>query len=189
MQTPNIAEAATNIVSLLSPFNSEERHRAVHAAMTLLGESGHAVTIGSPPNGDVASLPMRAQAWLKQNGVDREQLEHVFQIDGDLVELIAVVPGRTDKERTLNVYILIGIKRMLATGDSSFDDKTARKACKDLGCYNETNHSSYLKDKGNRIAGSKETGWKLTAPGLAEGAALIKEVARLAGAVSGKNHA
>jgi hypothetical protein len=179
MQTPNIAEAATNMVSLLTPFNSEERHRVVHAAMTLLGEAGNIRTTGSPPNGDAPSVPPRAQAFLKQNGLDGQQLESVFQIEGDLVELIAAaVPGRTDKERTLNVYVLTGIARLLATGDPSFDDKTARKFCKDLGCYNETNHSSYMKDKGNRIAGSKETGWKLTAPGLAHGAALIKEVAR-----------
>ena len=68
-------------------------------------------------------VPPRAQAWLRQHRVSDEQLNHVFQIDGDLVELIAAaVPGRTDKERSLNVYILTGIARLLATGDSAFDD-------------------------------------------------------------------
>jgi hypothetical protein len=33
-----------------------------------------------------------------------------------------------------------------------------------------------MKDKGNKIAGSKDAGWKLTAPGLVHGATLIKEV-------------
>jgi hypothetical protein len=181
METPNITEAATTIVGLLTPFNSEERQRAVHAAMTLLGEIGTSLSSSKAPDGDVdvKSLPSRAQAWLRQHGLSREQLDHVFQIENGIVELVAAaVPGKTNKERTLNVYVLTGVARLLATGDSSFDDKTSRTACKDLGCFNETNHSSYMKDKGNRIAGSKETGWKLTAPGLAHGAALIKEVAK-----------
>ena len=79
------------------------------------------------------------------------------------------------------MYVLTGIARLLATGEPSFDDKAARAACKNLGCLNETNHASYIKDRGNRMTGSKETGWKLTAPGLALGAALIKEIIPAAG--------
>ncbi|SRR6266540_242935 len=179
MPKPNIAEVATKIVELLTPFDSDERRRATHAAFTLLGESPNGTTkdasvVGATRN---ETIPARAQSWLRQNGLTREQLEHAFQIEGDVVELIAAaVPGKTDKERTLNVYVLIGIARLLATGDASFDDKTARHACKNLGCFNEANHSSYMKDKGNKITGSKDGGWKLTAPGLAHGAGLIKEV-------------
>jgi hypothetical protein len=179
MPKPNIAEAATKIVDLLTPFESDERHRAVQAALTLLGESSAGLRKADPTVDSIGdkTLPTRAQTWMRQSGLIREQLEHVFQIDDDVVELIAAaVPGKTDKERTLNVYVLTGVARLLATGDASFDDKTARQACKNLGCFNETNHSSYMKDKGNKIAGSKDTGWKLTAPGLVHGATLVKEV-------------
>jgi hypothetical protein len=182
MKTSNVAEAATEVVNLLTAFSSEERHRVVRAALTLLGEANGAAAAHDPYEANSGAVPARAQAWLKQNGLEREQLDDVFQIDGDRVELIvAAVPGRTDKERTLNTYVLTGVARLLATGDSAFDDKTARKHCKDLGCYNETNHSSYIKDRGNRIGGSKEGGWKLTAPGLAHAATLIKEIARSSG--------
>jgi hypothetical protein len=177
MQKPNITEAATSIVGLLMPFDSDERRRAVQAAFTLLGESASNTGKANEDISSSSTLPARAQSWLRQNGLVREQLEHVFQIGDNVVELIAAaVPGKTNKERTLNVYVLTGIARLLATGDATFDDKTARHACRDLGCYNETNHSSYMKDKGNRITGSKEGGWQLTAPGLSHGAALIKEV-------------
>lgn len=179
MHNPDITKAATTIVGLLAPFNSDERRRAVQAAFTLLGESASEVGRQGPGVQDTngKTLPSRAQAWLRQHGLSRGQVDHAFQVEGDVMELIAAaIPGRTDKERTLNVYVLIGIAQLLATGDSSFDDRAAREACKDLGCFNETNHASYLKDRGNRIAGSKQAGWKLTAPGLAHGAALIKEV-------------
>ena len=180
MTKPNIAGAATKIVELLTPFDSDERKRAVQAAMTLLGESPI-----SPPNNqsrrehaDDGTLPLRAQSWLHQNGVGSDQLEQVFHTDGESAEVIAAsIPGKTDKERTLNAYVLTGIARLVGTGDPSFDDKNARQVCKNLGCYNDTNHASYIKDKGNRIAGSKNQGWKLTAPGLAHGASLIKELA------------
>lgn len=182
MQTPNIGETATAIVGLLTPLNSEERHRVVHAAMTLLGEAAVSAGSATAQNRNEPALPSRTQAWLRQNGLTQEQLETVFQIENDAVELIAAtVPGHNDKERTLNVYVLTGVARFIATGDASFDDKSARKACKDLGCYNEANHSSYVKDKGNKMAGSKEAGWKLTGPGLSQGAALIKDVARSSG--------
>src|SRR4051794_18743686 len=100
MHTPNIGETATSIVGLLSPLNSEERHRVVHAAMTLLGETAPAGPTGNTRMRAEQTIPSRAQAWLRQTGLTEEQLESVFQIENDLVELIAAaVPGRTDKER------------------------------------------------------------------------------------------
>jgi hypothetical protein len=179
MKTTNIAEAATKIVELLAPFESEERQRAVRAALTLLGEG--ALPTVEPATGrlndDVDGTPARAKAWLRQHGVTSENLEHVFHRDGDRVEVIAAgIPGSSTKERTLNAYLLAGISRLLATGDASFDDGTARQLCRTLGHYDHTNHATYLRDKGNKFAGSKEQGWTLTAPGLAQAAALIKQM-------------
>ena len=176
---PNIAHAAADIMNILAPFESAERHRAVQAALMLLGES----QIISPKENNNfetndGTLPSRAQIWLKQTGINSTQLDEVFHITGDQAEIIAAsIPGKTDKEKTLNAFVLTGVSRLIAVGDAAFDDKLARQVCKSLGCYNDTNHASYLKDKGNRLAGSKEQGWKLTAPGLSHGAALIKEMA------------
>jgi hypothetical protein len=178
MATKNIAEAATKMVELLSPFEAEERQRVVHAALTLLGDAP-VVSPGRRDHDELqAGLPKRAAAWLHQHGLNREQLDEIFHRDGDRVEVIAAaVPGHSNKERTVNTYLLTGVSRMLATGDGSFDDNTARQLCRNLGCYDHTNHATYLKNRGNRFTGSKEQGWQLTAPGLAQAAALIRQMA------------
>jgi hypothetical protein len=73
---------------------------------------------------------------------------------------------------------MAGIAKLLEAGDSSFDDKAARELCKSAGCFDNTNHSKYLGDKGNEFAGSKDKGWVLTAPGLKRGAALVKKISK-----------
>jgi hypothetical protein len=179
MTTPNIAEAAVKIVEVLTPFGSEERHRAVHAALTLLGEqpTGAKGHDDGRADGDDRGLPRRAKAWLHQHGLKPEDLDQVFHRDGDRVEVIAAaLPGHSTKERTLNAYLLTGVSQLIATGEPSFDDTAARNLCKNLGCYDDTNHATYVRDKGNRFAGSKDQGWKLTAPGLAQAAALVRQM-------------
>lgn len=64
---------------------------------------------------------------------------------------------------------------------SSFDDKSARAQCQSSGCYDHTNHATYMKDKGNDLAGSKDKGWSLTNPGLKAGAMLVKQIAQASG--------
>jgi hypothetical protein len=178
MTTMKIAEAATKIVEILAPFETEERQRAVQAALTLLGEGPARTSSGGSGSDELdGGLPKRAGAWLHQHGLKREQLDEVFHCDGDNVEIIAAsVPGHSNKERTLNAYLLAGISQLLAKGDASFGDGLARHVCRNLGCYDHTNHATYLKDKGNRFAGSKEQGWKLTGPGLAQAAGLIGQM-------------
>src|SRR5207302_3770205 len=157
MTTPNNAQAAIKIVELLAPFESEERQRVVHAALTLLGEPTTSIGTrkGAREIEDDNDVPNRAKTWLNQHNLAPENLDEVFHRDGDRVELIAAsIPGHSNKERTLNAYLLTGICHLLRTGDPSFDDKAARQLCKNLGCYDHTNHATYLKDKGNRFAGS-----------------------------------
>jgi hypothetical protein len=115
---------------------------------------------------------------MKQNGVTEDNLSHVFHIDGGAAEVIAgEAPGKSDKEKTLNAFVLTGLAEFLQTGDPKFDDKAARALCKKLGCFGEGNHATYMKDRGNLLGGSKEGGWTLTGPGLKAGAELIKGMA------------
>jgi hypothetical protein len=86
--------------------------------------------------------------------------------------IAAEVPGKSNRERVRNAYVLFGISRLLATGTANFDDKLARGLCEKLGIYDRTNHMKYMKG-GNEFTGSKDKGWALTAPGLKHGAALI----------------
>jgi hypothetical protein len=113
---------------------------------------------------------------MKKYSVTEEQLGHVFH--GQNAEVIAAeAPGKNAKQKTINAYVLTGVSSLIATGEATFDDKTARAVCKSMGCMNETNHATYMKDKGNVLGGSKNAGWMLTGPGLKSGADLVKELA------------
>jgi len=178
MTKNTITTVMVSIVELLTPLSTEERHRVIRASLALLGDTPG---IDSPKGDSSAeadyenALPPRAKNWLKQNGLSLENLEETFHLNGEVFEVIASdIPGKSDKEKTYNAYILTGISRLLSIGEPNFDDKQARDLCKSLGCLNEGNHSYYMKNKGNEIAGSKEKGWTLTAPGLKQGAMLVQ---------------
>lgn len=90
------------------------------------------------------------------------------------------IPGKSDREKTINAYILTGVGHFLATGSTDFADSAARKTCTDAGCYGKGNHATYLKAKGSSFTGTKDSGWKLTSPGLKAGADLIKGITKVA---------
>lgn len=180
MSENKAASVAIQIVDLLTPLQSDERQRAVKAALTLLGEANIKSAISdseqSEPDSD-NSLNQRTKIWMKQNGLKAEALEHVFHFHESEVELIVHdVPGNTASAQVKNVYILCGILRLLSEGIPTFDDSLAREICTQSGCYDHTNHSKRIKDFGNLLAGDKNKGWTLTTPGLKAGADLIKEI-------------
>jgi hypothetical protein len=187
-QTSKITVVTAKVVSLLSSLDSEGRQRVIRASMMLLGESTPSLeSAGKRPVEGVtedeqnvlSGLSSKAKAWIKQNGVTIEQLEQVFDLTADPVIVIAgTVPGKSVKDQTIAAYLLKGTAQLLATGEPTFDDKSARKLCDDLGCYDNTNHTGYLKSIGNSITGSKDKGWKLTSPGMKKAADLIKEMTK-----------
>jgi hypothetical protein len=181
MTKKSITEVVGTIVAELTPLTSEERQRVIQASLTLLGEApiahGKSVDPQSPAREGDARLPPRARIWMQQNGLSAEQLDQVFHFDNETVAVIAAeMPGRNRSEQSRNAYVLTGTAKFLATGDANFEDKEARALCESLGCYDSTNHAKYLKEKGNEFTGSKDEGWKLTAPGLKRAASLIQDL-------------
>lgn len=173
------------VVDILKPLSSEDRTRVMRAAMVLLGENESGVApithVGEGsggPVGEIGAFPPRARAWMKQNAITPDQLQHVFHVSDGSAEVIAALPGRNRKEQTYNAYIITGIAQLLLNGTASFDDKTARALCEKSGCYDSANHSAHLRDKGNEFTGTKEKGWTLTAPGLRRGAEIIKDMSK-----------
>jgi len=182
MTTNNPTEVLVKLVELLQSLSSEERHRAVSAAMTYLGDSSlerkHTAGYEAEETDASNGLNQRAKNWIKQNNLTPDAVNEVFHLVDGHAEIIASdVPGTGSKGKTLNVYVLTGIARFLETGTPAFDDKSARENCANLGCFNQANHAAYLSSKGNEISGSKDNGWTLTAPGLKHGASLISEIA------------
>lgn len=173
-----IHEAVGVIVSELSPFSSEERMRVVQASLTLLGEGN----VSAPNNvsgikldasAEGEKLPPKVVIWLKQNSLSEEQISSVFHDDGDGYAIIASsIPGKTNREKVRNAYVLVGVSHYLKSGEAKFEDKEARAVCQSFGFFDGTNHMKYMKG-GNEFAGAKEKGWSLTAPGLKHGAGLV----------------
>ena len=189
--TAKITKVTMDVVKLLTPLDSEGRQKAIKASLTLLGEAdvdmdsgggrngGDGDGAGAKSGGSLPGLSTKASVWMRQNGLTKVQLEHVFDIDGSNVSVLGgTIPGKSSKDQTIATYILKGVAQLLATGEPTFDDKSARKLCEDLGCYNKANHAVYMNSVGNALSGSKEKGWKLTSPGLKKGAELIKEMTK-----------
>jgi hypothetical protein len=183
-----LAEIVGAIVDELTPLGSDERKRAVHAAMTLLGEDVIGVNT-SAANTSAASthqnradgadgteaLPPRVRSWMRQNNLSMDHVQHVFHINNDTAEIIAEIPGRNNREKVRNAYVLTGISNFLVTGEQRFDDTTARGLCERVGIYDSTNHAKSMKG-GNEFVGSRSGGWTITSPGLKHAAGLILEL-------------
>jgi hypothetical protein len=182
------------LVEVLRRIPPNGRIRMVEAAMTFVGTplSQLAAKVGAAPRGngssaigkasedssvDSLTLPRRAQIWLSQNSMRIDDLEPVFHFSPSGVEIIAHdVPGRTNKERVRSCYLLAGLKSLCSSGEAKFSDDDARRTCRDLGCYDQANHSTYVRSIGNLLVGSKNAGYELTQPGLRAAAETIKNI-------------
>jgi hypothetical protein len=183
MTRKNITDIVATIVGELTPLESEDRRRVIQASLMLLGESlvtspeRVAVDHANDSKDDV-DLPPRARTWMRQNSLSTEQLHQIFHPSEDGMEIIVSnIPGKGNRERVRNAYILLGTARLVSSGDAKFEDKAARAVCERYGFFDRTNHMKYMKD-GNEFTGSKEKGWTLTAPGLKQAASIISELTK-----------
>lgn len=184
MEKPQLSAAATAVFQELEPFDEAERIRIVTSALALFGQAlpsaQRSGTIGSHAEdhdgefGGVAGA--RSRRWMTQNGITAAMLEQCFHLEPETPEVVADVPGKSAREKTVNCYLLTGIASFLKSDEPAFPDSTARSLCEHAGCYDATNHNKYLK-LGNRASGDKKRGWKLLGPGLKDGAALVKQIA------------
>ena len=177
MSNKTLSQVVGKIVEELEPRSSEERKRAVQAAMTILGEEA----IKSSQAADEAiegaeKIHVRARAWMKQNEITVDQLQQVFLMDGETAKVITSIPGDSKKDQVRNAYILTGVAKFLFAGEQKFDDAPAKALCDEYGLYDSTNHSKSTKS-GTDFTGSKQSGWTITQPGLKAGALLIKSIA------------
>lgn len=175
-------EIIPELVRILTKMPPEEREKAISAARILLtGSNGDRETLmeeragGSVTTAD--GLSGRASTWLKQHALTREHLDQIFALDGTFDVIAARMPGRSKRQQTIEAYTVCGLRAFLQSGEPTFTDRDARLLCQRVGCYDPANHYNYMKGFGNRIAGSKESGWRLTNPGLTEAAQIVNELA------------
>ncbi|MGB9104811.1 MAG: hypothetical protein WCC59_08635, partial [Terriglobales bacterium] len=93
--TAKITDITMKVVKLLTPLDSEGRQKAIKASLTLLGEgaidmdnaapgsAGDAGGGGATDKTGMLGLSGKAAAWVKHNGLTKDQLEQIFDIDGE----------------------------------------------------------------------------------------------------------
>ncbi len=185
MTTKKPAEIVSDIVDLLEPFGSEDRQKIVRAALVLIGETVAPNVAADPQSSSdladqqVEGLNQKAKTWMKHHNLSMDQLNQVFHLSNGVADVIASeIPGANKREKTRNAYIITGISNLLSSGEPTFSDQSARELCVSSGCYDSANHATIMKSKGNELAGTKDKGWTLTAPGLKHGAELVKSLAK-----------
>lgn len=181
--TKNLVTVVPKLVQLLEPLTPDERQRAIGAAMILFGQSVPAQGGNQSGGQGVEALEVgegictKAASWMKKNAITREQIDHVFSIEADSIDVIAArMPESGKRKQTTQAYVLCGVRSFLRNGDVNFTDADAREICNRVGCFDGPNHASYTTGFGNLITGSKDSGWKLTNPGLSVGAQIIKQL-------------
>lgn len=176
----NAVDAVRQLVDTLMPLSAEDRRRAISAATILLGDPGEAPRPLSDSHdhaGILEGISPKASAWMGKNGLSRKLIDHVFSIEGGEIDVIASkMPGSSRRQQTVEAYLMCGLRSFIQTGEVTFPDKDARALCQKVGCYDSPNHSNYMRALGNRVIGSKDSGWKLTNPGLSEAAHIVKRL-------------
>ena len=118
-----------------------------------------------------------ARKWIRRNGLSVNQLSELFSLGLDSIDLVArSVPGQNKKEKMRSVLLMTGAAAYLGAGVARVDDAAFREALSHYNAYDGKNFSHYLKDWAPEVSGSKESGYTLTARGLAAAAELIKGI-------------
>jgi hypothetical protein len=180
----DIKSLTNDLYDLLLSADSSIRANAIKAAMVMLDDTANLGVFESSKINDVdgelgsTNINTNAKTWMKKHNVSANQLQQVFHVKGDQVNVIIdAVPGTSSKQKTIKAYVLIGLGQLLVTGEAKFTDKSARDFCRLVSCLDDANHAKYIREKGKSFTGSKKIGWTLTHPGLAEAADLVKGLA------------
>ena len=181
------AELALEIYNLLSPHSSDTRRRAIQSAMTALGESevlpkeSAAKGYGSAAQIDAdfedLNFGPKALKWVQKHGITRAMLDEVFYLSDSKIDISASsVPGASKREKTVNTYLLAGLRGLLKDDVSSFDDGYAISECRRMAAYDKNNHTANRQSMGNKMSGSRPN-FTLTGPGETVAAELLKQMA------------
>lgn len=180
-----LTDTVAELYGILEPLDAADRDRALRAALVLLGDSLPPNAAANEPRTQSldhslgpADLGPMAVRWITQNQISRSTLDDLFHVDGsEAVPIFSSVPGMSKREQTANCYLLAGVRRLIAADEAAIDDKEAVELCQQVGAYDKNNHTSNRKSLGGRVTGSRDTGFKLTVPGLREAARLVKMMA------------
>jgi hypothetical protein len=127
---------------------------------------------------DLDAISPIAKKWMRRNGLTAKDLSKVFSIGGDEIDLIAKkVPGKSVRARMRSVFLLEGVAAYLAGGAARFSHEKVKEACLHYDAYDVRNFATYLRELAAEVSGGKESGYTLTARGLANATEIVRELA------------
>lgn len=170
-------------IELLDPLDQADRVKVLRAAFSFFAEGSLSApelcdldelsggeTLAPEKHNEVsigAQLPKRAQIWLEENHWPAGVFERLFfWNDEEYLFVGKEIQGKTDKDKTIGIYLISGLLGLFTTGKPSFEDKKAWDLCESYGVLNRSNHRRYLKDLTGLAVGDKKKGWTLTSRGL-----------------------
>ena len=129
-------------------------------------------------NDENDGISSTAKKWMTRNGLDAEKLSAIFSLGIDEIDLVAKsVPGKGKKERMHNVFLLKGVASYLGSGSPRFTFDQVKEALVHYDGFDSSNFAAFFKTLAAEVSGSKESGYTLTARGLTNATALLKEMA------------
>ncbi len=183
------AQLTMEILKIAESYSNELLKRSFQAVLTLRGDT---MALAEPNKPNVASnsnqggdagefsdtkIGPKALKWVQRNGITREQLDEVFHLVGDTIDVTASeIPGNGKKEMTANCYLLMGARGLLQFDEPKLNESDTLELCKRLTAYDKNNHTTFRKQVGNKVTGSKPD-FLLTGPGEKAAAELIKQMA------------
>lgn len=180
------AQLTMEIVKLAENYSNDVIKRSFQAVLMLRGEvlglaepnrpsTAQNINLNAGDFSDTKIGP-KAMKWIHKNGVSRAQLDEVFHLTGETIDITASeVPGTGKKEMTANCYLLMGIRGLLQFDEPKLNESDTLVVCKRLTAYDKNNHTAFRKNVGNRMTGSKPD-FLLTGPGEKAAAELIKQI-------------
>lgn len=116
-----------------------------------------------------------AKKWMKRNGLTAADLSSVFSLGVDEIDVVAKdVPGKKKTEKLRSVFLLKGVAAYLAGGAARFNHQQAKEACLHYDAFDAANFAVNFKRLASEVSGTKESGYSLTARGLAGATELVK---------------
>lgn len=130
-------------------------------------------------NDDADGISPIALKWMRRNGLTSAQLSTLFSLGVDEIDLVATsIPGKSKVARVRSVMLLKGIAAYLGSGAARVSDDKLREACAHYDAYDRTNFTKHLKAIAAEATGTRESGYTLTARGIAQATELLKQMLR-----------
>lgn len=124
---------------------------------------------------ELEGISPAGRKWIARNGIAPSKLMTIFSLGIDEIDLVSKsVPGTKKAQRMKNVFLLKGIAAYLGTGAPRFTHEQMKEACLHYDAFDAPNFSTTFKSMAADVSGGKDTGYTLTARGMAEAAKLVK---------------